>query len=130
MNREQRIEEKKRLRPLCCNIGCNRKVHLIGYSSTGTPKYRPYCGVCHKHTYKGLGAPEGVTFIKTDYCENSDGRLGFVCSTKGNTLHSCMMDLDHIDGNHYNNIPDNIQTICKNCHSYKTKFNGDNRTGW
>ena len=38
--------------------------------------------------------------------------------------------LDHIDGNHYNNVPDNIQTLCKNCHSYKTKINGDNRTGW
>jgi len=41
-----------------------------------------------------------------------------------------MMDLDHIDGNHYNNDSNNIQTLCKNCHAYKTKMNGDNRTGW
>ena len=117
-------------RPECCNIGCTKPVHLISYSSTGTPKYRPYCGSCHRSTYKGLPFAEGVTSVKKNYCQNSDGRLGFVCATKGNKLHSCMMDLDHIDGNHYNNDSNNIQTLCKNCHAYKTKMNGDNRTGW
>ena len=130
MNRQTRIEEKTNQRPPCCNIGCDKPCHLIGYSSTGTPKYRPYCGRCHKCNYKQLPFPEGVTPIKTTYCENSDGRLGFVCSTRGDKLHSCMMDLDHIDGNHYNNVHTNIQTLCKNWHAYKTKLNGDNRTGW
>ena len=117
-------------RPECCNIGCTKLVHLIGYSSTGTPKYRPYCGSCHRSTYKGLPFAEGVTSVKKNYCQYSDGRLGFACATKGDKLHSCMMDLDHIDGNHYNNDSNNIQTLCKNCHAYKTKMNGDNRTGW
>ena len=129
MSREH-INEKISSRPICCNIGCEKKVHLIGYSSTGTPKYRPYCGSCHKSTYKGLPFAEGVTPIKKDYCENSEGRLGFTCATNGGKLHSCMMDLDHKDGDHYNNDHSNIQTLCKNCHAFKTKQNGDNRTGW
>jgi 5-methylcytosine-specific restriction endonuclease McrA len=28
--------------------------------------------------------------------------------------------VDHIDGNHSNNDPANLQTLCKNCHSLKT----------
>ncbi len=117
-------------RPTCCNIGCDKLVHLINYSSTGTPKYRPYCGRCHMATYGKKTFKEGVTPIKKNYCENKDGRLNFICATNGSELHSCMLDLDHIDGDHYHNVPDNIQTLCKNCHSYKTKMNGDNRTGW
>ena len=54
----------------------------------------------------------------------------FECATHGKELHSCMLDMDHIDGDHYHNVEENIQTLCKNCHSYKTKMNGDNRTGW
>ena len=128
--KDKRVIEKSNSRPVCCNIGCDRLVHLINYSSTGTPTYRPYCGQCHHATMGKKPFKEGVTPIKKNYCENSDDRLGFKCATDGSELHSCMLDLDHIDGDHYNNIPDNIQTLCKNCHSYKTKMNGDNRTGW
>ena len=31
-----------------------------------------------------------------------------------------MTDVDHIDGNTYNNKPDNFQSLCKSCHSRKT----------
>ena len=114
-------------RPICCNDGCNKPVHLINYSSTGLPTYRPYCGKCH-NAVGGRGVyAEGVIPIKKVYCQNKDGRLGFDCPTGGVELDSCMLDLDHIDGNHYNNIKENIQTICKCCHAKKTKLNGDTR---
>ena len=29
------------------------------------------------------------------------------------------------DGNHKNNCPDNLQTICANCHRLKTVISGD-----
>lgn len=34
--------------------------------------------------------------------------------------HPCQLDVDHIDGDHYNNDPDNLQTLCANCHRLKT----------
>ena len=37
----------------------------------------------------------------------------------------CQIDLDHVDGNHCNNEPDNHQYLCANCHRLKTKQNRD-----
>lgn len=37
----------------------------------------------------------------------------------------CQLDVDHIDGNHSNNDPSNLQTLCANCHRLKTKVNKD-----
>ena len=34
--------------------------------------------------------------------------------------HLCQLDVDHIDGNHANNIEENLQTLCANCHRLKT----------
>lgn len=35
-------------------------------------------------------------------------------------IHTCQLDVDHIDGNHKNNDPSNLQTLCANCHRLKT----------
>lgn len=47
---------------------------------------------------------------KKDFCEI----CGFIA------IHSCQLDIDHIDGNHKNNSENNLQTICANCHRLKT----------
>lgn len=39
--------------------------------------------------------------------------------------HICQLDIDHIDGNRENNDPDNLQTLCANCHRLKTFLSGD-----
>ncbi len=52
---------------------------------------------------------------KKDYCET----CGFVAQ------HSVQLDVDHIDGNHTNNDPTNLQTLCSNCHRLKTYINKD-----
>ena len=54
---------------------------------------------------------------KKTYCENVDFRLAIEC--KG-FAHWSQLELDHIDGNPRNNKPWNHQTLCSNCHSYKT----------
>lgn len=46
---------------------------------------------------------------KKDYCEK--------CLVK---YHKCQLDVDHIDNNHENNDPSNLQTLCANCHRLKT----------
>jgi 5-methylcytosine-specific restriction endonuclease McrA len=39
-------------------------------------------------------------------------------------IDSCQLDVHHIDGNHSNNSPSNLQTLCANCHRLKTKLEG------
>lgn len=33
----------------------------------------------------------------------------------------CQLTVDHIDRNHKNNAKNNLQTLCANCHNFKTK---------
>lgn len=40
-------------------------------------------------------------------------------------VHSCQLDVDHINGDHYNNEESNLQTLCANCHRLKTYMNKD-----
>jgi len=47
---------------------------------------------------------------KKDTCE----RCAFVAE------HPCQLDVDHIDGDHSNNRPSNLQTLCANCHRLKS----------
>ena len=65
-----------------------------------------------------------IILIKTS-CDNKDGHLGFPCATEGKELPSCMFDLDHIDGDYYHNVAENLQTLDKCCHAEKSKREGD-----
>lgn len=77
---------------------------------------------------------------RKDYCENVDGRLGFKCNTVLPTQDMIdsvgltgwkpkqFLEVDHIDGNHTHNNPDNLQTLCKHCHVIKSYTHGDNLT--
>jgi hypothetical protein len=76
---------------------------------------------------------------RKNYCENRDGRLEFPCVFKIPTEEKLkelgikpgvmpFLDVDHIDGNPSNNEPENLQTLCKNCHSIKTLMNKDYET--
>jgi len=107
-------------RPTCVNVNCGRAVHIQGRSSTGRPRYRPVCAMCHKA--ESCARP-GVIGVKKEYCENVDGRLNFECTAT--IVHWRQLDMDHIDGDHFNNVPENIQTLCKNCHSMKSYLERD-----
>lgn len=87
------------------------------------------------------------TSCSIDWCNNKrtnkgGGRLGLYCKShqtrkytreKKDTCEYCgfkpiwmgQLDVDHIDGNHKNCDPSNLQTLCANCHRLKTHMSKD-----
>ena len=124
------------IRPFCCNKGCKNKTHATGNKNR---PYRPICGTCHtsysklnkafwdKDLFKELFEDKGVVSCRTGKCSNQDGRLGFPCPMDYEKAPHAIgiTELDHIDGNRYNNTSDNIQELCNACHVYKGKLSGD-----
>lgn len=103
-------------RPVCIIQGCGSYANNKGNGFFGK-----LCTKHHQERYK-MGINKYKQYRK-DYCENVDGRLGFVCTT--NIVWNGMLDTDHIDGHSDNNDPSNLQTLCKCCHAYKTRQNKD-----
>jgi hypothetical protein len=95
--------------PPCIVLGCGRSSSYINRNQDGTKKYRNTCSKHHK---------TNLNMSKKDYCENIDGRLGFKCTTT--ILGPYQLQVDHVDGDRYNNDPKNLQTLCACCHAHKT----------
>lgn len=133
-------------RPLCTTLGCTNRAAMIQDYYDGTANWRKYCSRCHnartaaKHglstileiTARRAGFNTVTEFLNSKhpyrafrktYCENVDSRLGFKCTTT--VVWDGMLDVDHIDGNPANNAEENLQTLCKCCHAYKTSVNKD-----
>lgn len=125
-------------RPNCQQILSNGNVcglpaHLMGYRVDGSPMWRntnniPTCHYCHSNNYPNM-KNRGYTAHKKGYCENIDGRLGKVCTTT--ITHPKELTVDHIDGDHQNDDPGNLQTLCASCHNLKTHqdIHNKNNTG-
>ena len=121
---------------VCCVEGCDRVGQNMGGARIdGSIKRRAYCADHHRErqaSKKGLTPRQWENSFhpyrkfRKDYCENTDGRLGFVCTT---TIHwEGMLQVDHIDGDPTNNVEENTQTLCACCHAYKGWANGDYKT--
>ncbi len=86
-------------RPKC---GCGNRVQLKEYRGE-RPVWKSRCSSC---TRKGRRT-------KKDHCE----LCGFIAKDP------VQLDVDHINGISFDNRPENLQTICANCHRLKTKQN-------
>jgi hypothetical protein len=135
-------------RPKCTHQDCNRPRVIYSTKKSGEPYYRKVCSFHHSAAiaerhgvmsaghlsaerqnlslteYKNQWHP--YRRFRKDYCENKDGRLGFVCTAT--IAWQGMLDVDHINGDPSNNKEENLQTLCKCCHAYKTMMYGDGQT--
>ena len=119
------------LREKCIVEGCNNLQHDMGVNKYGKRCYRKKCA---QHHYQLLAERKGLTVTqwmkqwhpyhnyRKDYCENAIGKykgwLPVPCSiTK---MFPMFLSVDHLDGDHNNNDPDNLMTLCHNCHHVKT----------
>lgn len=113
-------------RPTCINYGCNRLCAWDKKDANGKRNWRVHCGVCQRASYGAAKYPKGVTPYKKGACCNTDGHLGFVCSTDFTKWPiKPITEVDHKDGNHTNHDHSNLEELCKNCHIIKGRLNGD-----
>jgi hypothetical protein len=109
-------------RPTCLNYGCDK---LVTHSGA---RWRPFCAKCHNASYGKEEYAYGVLPFKTGYCSNySDEFLGFPCPVNYKKAEWAIgkTEIDHIDGNYYNNTLKNCVELCKLCHQYKGMLSGD-----
>ena len=85
---------------------CGEPVRNKGLSPSGTRLWDRVCWKCRENGYR---------LHKKDRCE--------ICNFVA--IHAVQLDVDHIDGNHLNNDPRNLMTLCANCHRLKTQLNND-----
>ena len=117
---------------LCCKIECK----------TSHQKLNKYCSLQCQMDY------QYQTRIKEWLVEGKDwrgmipkwvrrhlaekyGNKCSVCSIDKHNKLPIVLEVDHIDGNHNNNIVKNLRLICPNCHSqtptYKNRNKGNGR---
>lgn len=103
-------------RGLCEECGVNVQ-QSSGRNKEGLQTYKKRCSSCHKRRF-GISTHKYRTpykKFKKGYCED----CGFI------PVHSCQLDVDHVNGDHDDNSEGNLRTLCANCHRLKTYINKD-----
>ena len=120
---KHKFYEEKNILPLCVNEGCFNNVAVREWKNWS---FKSECHSCMNARKEGRDI-SGVIRHKKIYCENIDGRLGFKCPVHPSEwdFFQESLDMDHLDGNHFNNVPENVDTYCKLCHFRKSKEEGD-----
>ena len=109
--------------PTCVNTGCGNSVIVRDWKYYS---FKHMCSDCTSRLQKGHDPRSGVKFYKKNYCENKDSRLGFKCPVDKNWIFpNSVLHGDHKNGNHEDNRPDNLQTLCSICHHLKGVKSGD-----
>jgi hypothetical protein len=116
------------MRPICINHGCNEPVAYSRQNYDGSYRWRPHCSHCQAASYGKWPHRPKVNPFKKGKCSNQKGHLGFVCPTRFKLLPpnaKGITEIDHIDGDHTNNDPSNLQELCVICHKIKGQLAGD-----
>jgi len=99
---------------LCTN--CNKNKQRSSGKIRGKTVYKRLCDRCHRKKY-GIKKYRSLGYAR--HKKSSCEQCGFI------PVQSCQLDVDHIDGDHSNSDPANLQTLCANCHRLKTLVNKD-----
>ena len=114
MHQLSQIDEHART-GVCCI--CGQTKIKIRDRRASTPNGRWRCIAVYKKNIQKSQYPYAV--YKKDTCEH----CGFV------PVHASQLDVDHVDGDRWNNDPANLRTLCANCHRLKTHLHGDSNSG-
>jgi hypothetical protein len=120
-----RYEEEGIPIPECVNINCDRDATVRDVKASGNISFHNMCSRCKRQHEAGEPLDDGITNIRENVCDNSDEHLGWTCPVADEELESYQFILDHIDGDHNNNDPDNLHTLCRYCDAEKSKQAGD-----
>jgi 5-methylcytosine-specific restriction endonuclease McrA len=108
----------------CLNCGKNPQ------RKKSNGKYGTVCSSCDTRLYSSDASKEKARVKKIERIELN--KRPYIKYKKGYCeccgflpQHSCQLDVDHIDGNHSNNLPENLMTLCANCHRIKTFLRED-----
>jgi len=121
------MKNVQEVRTKCVTDGCSGAAKKGGKSVKGFQLYKKLCGLCEDKLYgrerkskwnPKYGDRKYGGYEKKAQCES----CGFVA------IHRCQLDVDHVDGNNKNNNFINLQTLCANCHRFKTWVNKDWQT--
>ena len=126
-NKQYPKRTKGREKPKC--LGC--KTQLDGYN-------RKYCSNTCQAEYKtnkllsewlsgfnhftkgGSSIPQWMRRHLLDEANHQCSECGW--GTINPYTNTIPLDIDHIDGDAYNNLKDNLRVLCPNCHSLKKTF--------
>lgn len=113
-------DPKEKGKCLICNKNKQRKRGPSDNSASGEVTYNGICQSCHEAKIKSnknsnRSSNRGKKLKYRKHKKNKCEKCGFT------PKHKCQLDVDHIDNDHNNNDPSNLQTLCANCHRLKTQ---------
>lgn len=112
--------------------GLNSLAEVVASKRGMTVAEYQYAGLKKRADAAGMSVTDLVNSThpyrkyRKEFCENRDKRLGYKCNYK--IRHTGQLQVDHKNGNPDDNRPANLQTLCANCHIFKTHAKGDYKT--
>jgi len=121
-----------------CNQSCAATTRNMGMRRHGNPRnkccmcatwVKPGVVACIKHsTEHKILTGAGITSKPVrDFLSRTRGWACEMCELTEWLDHPIPLELDHIDGNHMNNLVDNIRLLCHNCHALTPTFRAKNK---
>lgn len=111
----------------CGRVRLKKRTGKAGKTSSGGNRWR--CGVesakwrrCLTPAAQVRARAKRLEHLKVFVADKKHYRQhkGPTCEACGFEGHACQLDVHHKDGNHANDEPSNLQTLCANCHRLVT----------